>query len=62
MRVIKIGHIEEREAFCYYCGAEIGYFPADERHKRVSNYYVTLLNCPVCGNPIVLEKTENPCN
>ena len=60
MRVIEIGKIGEETTQCPNCYAELAYFPADKRRKRVTNYYFTLLDCPICGKPIVLEKTENP--
>ena len=59
MRVIKVGHIKEKEAFCNHCGAEIGYFPADENTKRRDKMLYTYIKCPVCGRAVILSKEED---
>ena len=60
MRVVNIGKIGEKTIQCSNCYTELAYFPADTRRKRIANYYYTLLNCPVCGEPIVVDQQENP--
>ena len=59
MRVIKIGHIGEQETFCNHCGAEIGYFPADEKFKRKNSINYTYINCPVCHKAIIISEEED---
>ena len=58
MRVIKTKHIEESEIECRFCGATIGFYPADVINKNISNFILKYFKCPVCGENIVLKREE----
>ena len=59
MRVIQPGYIEESSIFCNYCGATLGYYPADVRHKNLGGNAWTYIICSICGKAVVIAKEED---
>ena len=60
MRVIKKGHIKEKEAVCSSCGATIGYYEPDIKRMHHSDFIIDYLSCPVCNKPIGLNRQSIP--
>ena len=60
-RVLKEGHLPEKEASCELCGAPVGYRPNEVQERNGTDYGggpdgARWIVCPGCGGQIVLKR------
>ena len=59
MRVVEIGNLAEREIECGNCKTILAYTPADVRVSDTGYEYV---ECPMCGEKLVIPYGEETTN